>query len=86
MLSPPMIDGVTGEFRGVSTGANLDIPFVLVEIVEAMGNRDPVSQVRPIMVIDLKPIRAVGVSLSIEGANQFSFLVSILITGFPAAV
>ncbi len=41
MLSPPMINGVTGKLRGISTGANLDIPFVLVQIVEAMGNRYP---------------------------------------------
>ena len=85
MLSPPMIDGVTGKLRGIATGANLDVPFVLFQVVESMGNRDPFGQLRPIMIIDLNRIRAVGVSFSIERANQFSFFVSILITGFPAA-
>ena len=80
-----MINGVTGKLRGVSTRANLDVAFILLQVVEPMRNRDPFRQLRPIMIIDLNPIGAVGVSRSVEGANQFSFFVSILITGLPAA-
>ncbi len=85
MVHPPVVDGITGKFSGISTGPNLNIALVLAQIVETMRNGYPLRQRLPIMVIDVYHFGVVGVACSIERTNQFFFFVSTLITGLPSA-
>ena len=36
MMGPPMVDRITGKLSGVPTGPNLDIPFVVLEVIQPM--------------------------------------------------
>ena len=44
MVRPPMVDRITGKLSGVSTGPKLDIPFVLLEVIQPMGDSYSVCQ------------------------------------------
>lgn len=85
MLAPPKVETIAGKFGRISTGADTDEAFVLRYIVDAMRNGNAFGQTRPVVVIDVYGRRVVGCACSVELANQFSFFVSTLITGLPAA-
>ena len=38
MLGPPVVDRIAGKFRGVATGANLNVTLVQGDVIEAVRN------------------------------------------------
>lgn len=81
-----MANRVTGKFSSVVAGANLNVACISLEVVQSVWNRNPCSKGSPIVVKDCNGfILGVNSSLTIELPNQFSFFVSILNIGLPAA-
>lgn len=84
VVGPPMMHRITGKFGGIAAGANLEKALILAQVIQAMGNRYPVRQRRPVMVKDGNCLGVVGMPWTKKRTNQFSFFVSILNTGLPA--
>ena len=70
---------------GIVRGANLDIADVPTQVIKPVWNRFARRQRGPVMVVNL--YRCLGIDLPgpIKRAYQLLFLVSMLMTGAPAA-
>lgn len=79
-----MANRVTGKLSGIVAGANLDVADIVGHIVQPMRNGDPGGQAGPVVVKHLNGVLSVEGTLPVQLANQFSFFVSMLITGLPA--
>ena len=44
MVCPPMVNRITGKLSGVPASPNLDIPFVLLEVIQPMRDSYSVCQ------------------------------------------
>lgn len=81
MVCPPMVDRITGKLSGVPAGPNLDIPFVLLKVIQPMGDGYSFGQRLPVMVVDSNGLSVVAVPLPIKWTYPFLFFVSILMIG-----
>jgi hypothetical protein len=77
---PPVGNRVTGQFTSMVGGANLDVAYIIPNIVKSVRNSNSSSKGWPIMVKHLNGFLGVQLSLSLSLPNQFFFLVSILMT------
>jgi hypothetical protein len=80
-----MANRVTGKLGSIVAGANVDIADVIRQVIQPMRNGDPGGQTGPVVVKHLNGFLSIESALAVQLANQFSFFVSILITGLPAA-
>ena len=85
MIKPPPPQRIAGELTGVMTGTYGDVSEVVVQVVNPVGDSFALSERRKIMIIDLHCLLSVKRARTIQRPDHFFFLVSILITGFPAA-
>jgi hypothetical protein len=75
----PVGNRVTGQFTTMVGGANLDIAYIVRDIVKSVRNSNSSSKPWPITVKYLNGFLGVQLSLEVSLPNQF-FLVSILMT------
>jgi hypothetical protein len=80
---PPVGNRVTGQFTSMVGGANLDVAYIVPNVVKSVRNSNSSSKPWPIMVQHLNGFLGVQLSLSVSLPNQFFFLLSILMTGLP---
>jgi hypothetical protein len=80
---PPVGSRVIGQFTSMVGGANLDVAYIVRDIVKSVKNSNSSTKGWPIMVKHLNDFLGVQFSLEVSLPNQFFFLVSILMTPLP---
>jgi hypothetical protein len=83
----PTANGVDGEFRSVMIDANADAADIRANVIDAVGNGFAQFFVDEVMHVDLirAAFRPIVAACILVGADQFFFLVSTEMTGWPAA-
>jgi hypothetical protein len=80
---PPVGNRVTGQFTSMVGSANLDVAYIIPDVIKSVRNSNSSSKGWPIMVKHLNDFLGEQLSLSVSLPNQFFFLVSILMTPLP---
>jgi hypothetical protein len=70
---PPVGNRVTGQFTSMVGGANLDVAYIVRDIVKSVRNSNSSSKAWLIMVKHLNGFLGEQLSLSVSLPNQFFF-------------
>jgi hypothetical protein len=70
---PPVGNRVTGQFTSMVGGANLDVAYIVPDVVKSVRNSNSSSKGWPIMVKHLNGFLGEQLSLSVSLPNQFFF-------------
>ena len=71
LLNPPVSYAVTGKLAGILTRPKRDVPYVLLEVIDPIGNHHPIRKTVEIMVKRLNPSLGIQMSFPVIVAKIF---------------
>lgn len=80
---PPLAETITREFTGIMARPQGHVAVIPLQIIQAMGNDDPLSEAGKVMIPGFYRGLRIQRPRTIKIANQLFFFVSMLRTGWP---
>ena len=68
---PPVLQAVAGEFAGIMTGAEMDVPAVVLQVVDPVGQHHPLGELGEVVVEHPDRLARAERAVAEEIAEQF---------------